>query len=371
MVGSAITRRLLSLGFSNIVASCHSRQPAPRQKGDSVRYIQIDLTRQSETEEFLGQVRPDYVFIAAAKVGGILANSTLPAEFIYQNMAIAANVIHGSYLSGVKRLLNIGSSCIYPKRAPQPMKEDYLLAGALEPTNEAYAIAKIAAIKLCRYYNEQYGTDFISAMPTNLYGPYDNFDLEKSHVIPALMRKFHLARLLDEGRYDLVRKDFLAWGNRCIGPLGLEIDTQTPVDDVCRALRHFGIYRTADQDQSPSQHRTSSTIVRLWGTGDPQREFMHVDDLADACLFLMENCTLAEVREFVNVGTGTGIFIRELAQLVAHTVGFKGAVTWDHTMPDGTPEKVMDVSRITAWGWKPGIGLREGVAQMYQWYRAV
>lgn len=359
MVGSAIMRRLVLLGFTHIVASYHIRQPIPKGEGQAVRYVRMDLTRQSETEAFLKEVRPRYIFLAAAKVGGILANSTSPAEFIYQNIAIATNIIHGAYVSGVKKMVNIGSSCIYPKFAPQPMKEEHLLTGALEPTNEAYAIAKISAIKLCRYYNEQYGTEFLSAMPTNLYGPYDNFDLEKSHVIPALIRKFHLARLLDEGRLDLVRRNFVAWGSGAITPLGLEIDEQSSVDDVLRALRHFGIYGSSD---------ATPNVVRLWGTGEPQREFMHVDDLADACVFLMEKCARSDVGEFVNVGTGRSIAIRDLAQLVADIVGFKGAVGWDHTMPDGTPEKALDISKISGWGWKPRIELAEGLAQTYRWH---
>ena len=294
LVGSAIVRRLEKEGYNNLVVRSHS---------------ELDLTRQEDVEAFFEKERPEYVFLAAARVGGILANSTYKAEFIYDNIMIAANVINTSYKYGVKKLLNLGSSCIYPKHAPQPMKEEYLLSGKLEPTNEPYAIAKIAAIKLCRYYNEQYGTNFISVMPTNLYGPNDNFDLKTSHVLPALIRKFHDAKV--EGKDKVV----------------------------------------------------------LWGTGTPRREFLYVDDLADACLHLMQDYDARDIGEFVNIGTGEDITIKELAELIASIVGFSGDIVWDRDKPDGTPQKLLDVSRINKMGWKARTGLKQGIIQTYDWYK--
>jgi GDP-L-fucose synthase len=294
LVGSALCRRLADGGYKNLITRTSK---------------ELDLSRQADVEAFFEQERPEYVFLAAAKVGGILANSTYKAEFIYDNIMIAANVINASYKAGVKKLLNLGSSCIYPKLAPHPMKEEYLLTGPLEPTNEPYAIAKIAAIKLCRYYNEQYGTNFLSVMPTNLYGPNDNFDLETSHVLPALMRKFHEAKL----------------ANR------------------------------------PS--------VTLWGTGKPYREFLNVDDLADACLFLMEKHDARDIGEFMNIGTGTDITIRDLALLIKRIVGYDGTIEHDLTKPDGTPKKLLDVRRMKTLGWQAKIGLEEGIRQTYDHYR--
>ena len=290
LVGSALVKRLREEGYSNLVLKTSK---------------ELDLRRQADVEAFFAQERPDYVFLAAAKVGGILANSTFKAEFIYNNIMIAANVIEASYRTGVKKLLNLGSSCIYPKFAPQPMKEEYLLTGPLEPTNEPYAVAKIAAIKLCRYYNEQYGTNFISVMPTNVYGPGDNFDLEASHVVPALLRKFHEAKAA--GR--------------------------------------------------PS--------VTVWGSGSPFREFLFIDDLADACLFLMERYAYPQIGEFINIGTGKDIMIRDVALLVRKIIGFSGDVIYDRAKPDGTPKKLLDVSRINSLGWKARVALEEGILLTY------
>lgn len=290
LVGSAIVRRLEAAGYDQIVTRTHA---------------ELDLTRQEEVEAFFEAERPEYVYLAAAKVGGIGANSTYPAQFIYENLAIALNVIEAARKYGVKKLLNLGSSCIYPKFAPQPIKEEYLLTGPLEPTNEAYAIAKIAAIKLCRYYNQQYGTNFISLMPTNLYGPGDNYDLENSHVLPALIRKFHEAK-------------------KAGGP------------------------------------------VVLWGDGSPMREFLHADDLADAAVFLMEHADAKDIGEFVNVGTGEDISIKNLAELVARIVGYSGEIVWDTSKPNGTPRKLLDVSRLAALGWKYKIGLEAGIASTYK-----
>ncbi len=297
LVGSAIERELRRRGYGTIIT---------RTSGE------LDLRDQGATNAFFDAEKPDYVFLAAAKVGGILANSTYQAEFIYDNTMIAANAIHASYRSGVKKLLNLGSSCIFPKMAPQPMREDSLLTGPLEPTNEPYAIAKIAAIKLCRYYNEQYGTNYLSILPTNLYGPGDNFDLETSHVLAAFIRKFHDAKVADGPRAD--------------------------------------------------------TEVVLWGDGSPYREFLYSEDLADAAVTIMERYDAPDLGEFVNVGTGKDLTIRELADLVAEVVGYDGPVRWDTSKPNGTPRKLLDVSRLEALGWKPKTGLREGIEKTYRWF---
>ncbi len=290
LVGGAILRRLKTAGFSNLLCRSHR---------------QLDLRDQAAVARFFRREQPEYVFLAAARVGGIRANSTYPAQFIYDNLMIESNIIHQSYLHGVKKLLFLGSSCIYPKFAPQPMKEEYLLDGKLEPTNEPYAVAKIAGIKMCQAYNRQFGTCFISAMPTNLYGPGDNFDLLDSHVIPALMRRFHLARV-----------------------------AETPE-------------------------------VTVWGTGAPRREFLHVDDLADACLFLMEHY---QENDFINVGVGEDLTIREMAELIAGVTGFKGRITFNPDQPDGTPRKLLDVSRLMALGWQTRIPLKEGLRSTYRWF---
>lgn len=286
MVGSAIMRKLKASGFSNLVT---------RSSGE------LDLRESQAVREFFQETKPEYVFLSAAKVGGIVANNTYRGEFLYDNLMIQNNVIHESYKAGVKKLLFLGSSCIYPKLAPQPLKEEYLLTGLLEPTNEPYAIAKIAGIKMCDAYRSQYGCHFISAMPTNLYGPHDNYDLQTSHVIPALLRKF----------------------------------------------------REAKQIGSPE--------VTVWGTGTPLREFMHVDDLADACLFLMEHFDEAG---FINVGTGVEISIRELAELIARLTDFGGKIVLDRTKPDGTPRKLMDVRRINSMGWRHVVDLELGLREL-------
>ncbi len=291
MVGSAIVRRLQRAGFHNLVLRTSA---------------ELDLRDSALVKSFFEAEKPDYVFLAAAKVGGIVANNTFRAEFLYDNLMIQSNVIHESYRSGVKKLLFLGSSCIYPKLAPQPLKEEYLLTGLLEPTNEPYAIAKIAGIKMCDAYRSQYGCNFISAMPTNLYGPNDNFDLQTSHVIPALLRKFHEAKA----------------------------------------------------KKSPE--------VVVWGTGTPLREFMHVDDLADACLFLMERF---DEPGFINVGTGTELTIGELAELIGHVVGFNGRLVFESTKPDGTPRKLMDVSRLSSLGWKFSIHLVDGLHDLYKTFQ--
>jgi GDP-L-fucose synthase len=290
MVGSAIVRNLEQKGYVNIIGRTSK---------------ELDLIRQSDVENFFEEEKPEYVFLAAAKVGGIYANNKYPAEFIYNNLMIETNIIHSAYKYSVKKLLFLGSSCIYPKMAPQPIKEEYLLTGPLEPTNEAYAIAKISGIELCKFYRRQYGCDFISVMPTNLYGINDNFDLETSHVLPALLRKFHEAKI------------------------------------------------NGDQE------------VVIWGTGKPRREFLYVDDLADACVHLIKNYS---DEGHINVGTGEDLEIIELANIIKEIVGFKGLIVNDLTKPDGTPRKLLDVSLLESTGWKYKTSLKDGIKKVYDWY---
>jgi GDP-L-fucose synthase len=308
LVGSAILRKLKAEGYNHLITRPHE---------------ELDLMRQTEVEAFFESERPAYVFLAAAKVGGIFANNTYPAEFIYNNIIIQSNVIHAAYQSSVKKLLFLGSSCIYPRDCPQPMKEEYLLSGKLEPTNEPYSVAKIAGIKMCESYNRQYGTHFLSVMPNNLYGPNDNFDLETSHVLAALIRKFHEAK------------------SAHLSPL------------------------TADQER-PS--------VVIWGSGKPRREFLYVDDLADACFFMMNleevsfrSLLTSHDSPLINIGWGKDISVKELALLIKDIVGFEGEMTFDTTKPDGMPRKLLDVSKMTNLGWKPKISLKEGIRQTYQW----
>ncbi|WP_367337528.1 GDP-L-fucose synthase family protein [Aminivibrio sp.] len=292
LVGSAIERKLREKGYEKLLTKTRS---------------ELDLTDQSSVRDFFGSEKPEAVILAAARVGGIGANSAYPAEFIYTNLAIEVNVIHQAWLSGVKKLLFLGSSCIYPKFAPQPIREGSLLSGFLEPTNEAYAIAKIAGLKMCEYYSTQYGASFISVMPTNLYGPNDNFDPESSHVLPAMIRKF---------------------------------------DDAVR---------------------NGDDKVVLWGSGAPKREFLHVDDLAGACVYLLEGYSGTA---FLNIGSGREVTIRKLAGIVKKITGFSGEIVWDSAKPDGTPRKLLDISRITALGWKPAIDLESGIESTYRWYLA-
>ena len=292
MVGSAIVRALQAQGFKNVLTPGRDT---------------LDLKDAAAVNAWYARERPDCVFVAAAKVGGILANNSYPADFLYDNLVIEANVIHGAHVYGVRKLLFLGSTCIYPKLAPQPLKEEYLLSGPLEPTNEWYAVAKIAGIKLCQAYRRQHGADFISGMPTNLYGPHDNYDLNSSHVMPALIRKFHEAKIKGEAE------------------------------------------------------------VVIWGTGTPLREFLHVDDCAEACLFLMQNYA---GEEHVNIGVGKDLSIRELAALIARLIGFHGRLVFDTGKPDGTPRKLVDTTRINALGWRPRIGLEEGIRAAYAWFVA-
>jgi len=361
LVGSAIVRKLKEKGYNSFVLRTSK---------------EVDLRRQLETEKLFERERPEYVFLAAAKVGGILANNTYKAEFIYDNLTIATNIIHSSYKYGVKKLLNLGSSCIYPKLAPQPMKEDYLLTGYLEPTNEAYAVAKISAIKLCRYYNEQYKTNYISVMPTNLYGPGDNYNLETAHVLPALIRKFHLAKLLEQGDIEGIKKDFQKY------PIGFGLDKEVDFDDndsIIKVLSKLGI-------TSHPSPLTSHVSLTIWGSGEVYREFLHVDDLADACIYLTENVNAKDFLSlfsatspltphfspltdyFVNVGTGEDIKIKDLAILIKDIIGFKGEIMHDLTKPDGTPRKLLDVSKINQLGWKAKTSLEEGILKTYEEY---
>ncbi len=293
LVGSAIVRRLESWGARNLLLRTRR---------------ELDLLDQAQTREFFDQEKPEYVFVAAAKVGGIHANNSYPAQFIHQNLLITDNVIHSSYLSGVTKLLFLGSSCIYPKAPKQPIQEDSLLTDVLEPTNEPYAIAKIAGIKMCESYNREYGTNYISAMPTNMYGYGDNFDLETSHVLPALMRKCHEAK------------------------------------------------------------ERGDTTFTVWGSGTPMREFMFADDLADACVYLMNTCEASQVGSHVNVGTGTDVTIRELAEQICEVVGFTGELVFDSSKPDGAPRKLLDVDRLKGLGWSSATSLRDGLEKTYQWY---
>ena len=291
LVGSAIVRALQKNGFTNLVLKTHK---------------DLDIIDQRAVTEFFAEEKPEYVFLSAAKVGGIMANKTMPADFAYNNLAIQTNIIHSAYMHKVKKLLFLGSSCIYPRLCPQPIKEEYLLSGELESSNKAYAIAKIAGIIMCQSYNEQYGTNFISLMPTNLYGPHDNFDLENSHVLPAMIRKFHEAKVND----------------------------------------------------APS--------VTLWGTGSAKREFLHVDDLAEASLFLMQNYNDSSI---INIGTGEDVTIKELAEKIKKVVGYEGKIIWDITKPDGTPRKLLDVSKLHSLGWKHSVPLNEGIDSTYKWFK--
>ncbi|MDQ7032889.1 MAG: GDP-L-fucose synthase [Desulfonauticus sp.] len=354
LVGSGLIKKLLSKGYKNILSTYHSRKPIAGQ----VNFVQCDLREQKQVDKLFDVYRPEYVFLAAAKVGGILANNTYKAEFIYDNLAIALNVIHSAYKYGVKKLLNLGSSCIYPKNCPQPMKEEHLLTSSLEPTNEPYAIAKISAIKLVRYYNEQYDTNFISVMPTNLYGPGDNFNLETSHVLPAFIRKFHLAKMLQENNWDGLLKDLKTY------PIGFGLDDKIDwkKESVLKALEKVGIFA-----------KGLDVKVVLWGSGGVYREFLHVDDLADACVFLIENVEAEDMRKlspdfFVNVGTGEDIKLRNLALLVKETVGFKGEIVWDSSRPEGVARKLLDIKKITSLGWRPKINLEQGIRVFYSYY---
>jgi GDP-L-fucose synthase len=330
LVGSALVRKLRTEGYTDIITKTHGM---------------LDLTRQDQVETFFKEEKPEYVFLAAAKVGGIWGNNIYPAQFIYENIAIQTNIIHASYLYEAKKLLFLGSSCIYPKLCPQPIKEEFLLSGCLESTNEPYAVAKIAGIKMCQSYNRQYKTRYISVMPNNLYGPNDNFNLETSHVLPALIRKFHLAKLAAAGDWQGLQKDEAAHG--------------AIPDDVKISM---GLNPVTNQPANPPVNQPQ---VMLWGTGSPRREFLHVDDLADACLFLMNRY---DESELINIGWGKDQTIRELAKTISNIVGYEGSIKWDSGKPDGTPRKLLDVSRLTEKGWQAKINLADGIREVYRWY---
>lgn len=335
MVGSAIIRQLKKEGYNNLLT---------RGRRD------LDLTNQAQVVDFFENERPEYVFLAAAKVGGILANNTYPADFIYINTMIATNVIESAYRFGVKKLLNLGSSCIYPRLAPQPMKEEALLTAELEPTNEAYAIAKIAAIKLCKYYNQQYETDFISIMPTNQYGIGDNFNMETAHLLPMVMRRFHLSKLLMADEFAGIEADLQRY------PLGWHLDEMIDFGNkvsIEQALNAVGAYRDK---------------IVLWGDGSVYREMMHSQDLADACLYLMKYKSASEIGDFVNITNGMDIQLKELFALLKKIVDYRGRVEYDRSKPNGMPRKLMDAGRIRSLGWTPSIDLEQGVRDFYDWY---
>ena len=363
LVGSAILKNLEQKGYTNLIIRTHQ---------------ELDLTNQQAVADFFAIERPEYVFLAAAKVGGIIANNTYRADFIYENLQIQNNVIHQSYIHGVKKLMFLGSTCIYPKNAPQPMPEDCLLTDTLEYTNEPYAIAKIAGIKMCESYNLQYGTNFISVMPTNLYGPNDNFDLERSHVLPALIRKIHLGKLLEENNWTGIRED--------LNKLPIEgVSGEVSEEEIIAVLQKYGL-------QFNIQHSTfnidpNSVRIEIWGSGKPMREFLWSEDMADACVFLMEkidfndivqspitnnqytNTPNTEIRNtHINIGTGVDISIKELAYLIKNIIGFNGEFYFNTQKPDGTMKKLTDPSKLHSLGWKHKIELEEGIEKMYAWY---
>lgn len=377
LVGSAIIKNLKSKGYSNFITRTHK---------------ELDLTNQQAVADFFEEEKPGYVILAAAKVGGIVANNTYRGEFIYENLMIQNNVIHQSYVHGVKKLLFLGSTCIYPKNAPQPMKEEYLLTSELEYTNEPYAIAKIAGIKMCESYNIQYGTNFISVQPTNLYGPNDNFDLEKSHVLPALIRKIHIGKALENNDWEVIKSD--------LDKLPIEgIDGKATEEEITVKLNKYGI------SKQEISNKEQVTKIEIWGSGKPMREFLWSEDMADACVHLMknvdftdiishplggdvhwtegvENCKTTESEKnlftpsldhpitntHINIGTGKEISIRELAETIKEVIRFKGELYFNTEKPDGTMRKLTDSSKLESLGWKYKIELREGIDRMYEWY---
>tara|TARA_R110002167_G_scaffold84156_10_gene228751 strand:+ start:4895 stop:5977 length:1083 start_codon:yes stop_codon:yes gene_type:complete len=344
LVGSAILKNLKARGYTNLITRTHK---------------ELDLTNAVAVADFFALEKPQYVILAAAKVGGIVANNKYRADFIYENLMIQNHVIHQSYVHQVKKLLFLGSTCIYPKACPQPMKEEYLLTGTLEYTNEPYAIAKIAGIKMCESYNLQYGTNFISVMPTNLYGPNDNFDLEKSHVMPALIRKMHLGKALENNDWDTIRKD--------LKKMPIEgIDGKANDDEIFSILDKYGI-----------QKRDGVVNLEIWGSGKPMREFLWSEDMADACVFLMEHrdfkdCYTTDAKEIrnthINIGTGVDISIKDLAERIKETIGFNGNLYFNAKKPDGTMKKLTDPSKLHGLGWEHKIDLTTGIGLIYRWY---
>jgi len=353
LVGSAIWKNLTEKGYTNLIGKTHS---------------ELNLLDQKAVEKFFAEEKPEYVFQAAAKVGGIIANNTYRADFIYENLMIESNIIHNAWKYGVKKLLFLGSTCIYPKEAPQPMPEDCLLTDELEYTNEPYAISKIAGIKLCESYNLQYGTNFISVMPTNLYGPNDNFDLETSHVLPALIRKIHLGKCLEDNNWDAIRKDL----NK--NPIE-NISGTSSESEILSILEKYGLRINADTSLP------SPVSVEIWGTGAPLREFLWSEEMADACVYIMEKVNFEDVsleskdkvyteirNTHINIGTGKELTIKELTAIIKKTVGFKGELFFNASKPDGTMRKLTDVSKLHQLGWQHKIDLAEGVRKIYDWY---
>ena len=361
LVGTAIKNNLKSKGYTHIISRTHK---------------ELDLTDQLAVAEFFKKEKPEYVILAAAKVGGIVANNTYRGEFIYDNMMIQNNVIHQSYLNNVKKLLFLGSTCIYPKNCPQPMKEEYLLTSELEYTNEPYAIAKIAGIKMCESYNIQYGTNFIAVQPTNLYGPHDNFDLEKSHVLPALLRKIHLGKALEENNWDVIKKD--------LNKLPIEgVSGVNSQEEILLVLDKYGVRK---QTSSPSHSETYkegnliiSTTVEIWGSGNPKREFLWSEDMAEACVYLIENVSFNDIisdskknhqirNTHINIGSGKDISVKQLAETIRKTIGYQGDFYFNTSKPDGTMRKLTDPSKLSKLGWKYTVELEEGIKRMYDWY---
>ena len=385
LVGSAIVKNLESKGYTNIITRTHK---------------ELDLINQKAVEEFFEKEKPEYVILAAAKVGGIVANNTYRADFIYENLQIQNNVIHQSYVHKVKKLLFLGSTCIYPKNAPQPMSEDSLLTSPLEYTNEPYAIAKIAGIKMCESYNIQYGTNFISVMPTNLYGPNDNFDLETSHVLPALIRKIHLGKCLEsvkweelsvkkDENWELIKQDLNKNPIKCVKcyELGAKkedkiITGKSSKQEILDVLEEYGIRLHNTEFVTPNTN-LNKVQIEIWGTGNPRREFLYSEDMADACVFLLKNIDFKDIlnteclthtaknevrNTHINIGTGKDISIKELAELIKNIIGFKGELYFNTEKPDGTMKKLTDVSKLNSLGWKYKMDLESGIKEMYKWY---
>jgi GDP-L-fucose synthase len=350
LVGSAITAALKRKGYTHIVGRT---------------FEELDLRRQADTEAFFAAEKPEAVILCAAKVGGIMANNTLRAEFIYENLMIQSNIVHAAYLNGVKKLVFLGSSCIYPRDCPQPMKEAHLLTSPLEYTNEPYAIAKIAGLKMCEAYNMRYGTDFIAVMPTNLYGPNDNFNLTGGHVMPALMRRIHLGKLLENGDMEGIRADLK---RRPVEGF----DGSEPEEEIIEMLARQGV------KHPPANGQAGDVSVSVWGSGKPMREFMYSGDMADATVYIMENVSfsdlvtegMTEIRNtHINIGTGEEISISDLAFLLKETIEFRGELQFDHSKPDGTPRKFLDSSKLRRLGFRHSTSLKEGAILMYQWYQ--
>ncbi|MDD2508938.1 MAG: GDP-L-fucose synthase [Aliarcobacter skirrowii] len=374
LVGSAIVKNLISKGYTNIITRTHK---------------ELDLINQKDVEEFFEKEKPEYVILAAAKVGGIVANNTYRADFIYENLAIQNNVIHNAYKYGVQKLLFLGSTCIYPKNAPQPMSEDSLLTSPLEYTNEPYAIAKIAGIKMCESYNIQYGTNFISVMPTNLYGPNDNFDLEKSHVLPALIRKIHLGKCLEENNWEAIKEDLDKNPIKCVKcyELGTNKEDKTITgksskQEILDILEEYGIRLHNTEFLTPDTN-LNKIQIEIWGSGNPRREFLYSEDMADACVFLLKNIDFKDIlnteclthtaknevrNTHINIGTGKDISIKELAELIKKIIGFKGELVFNTDKPDGTMVKLTDPSKLHSLGWKHNVELENGIESMYKWY---